>query len=409
MPAELSFSLKQARRLALAAQGFSGRQPPALIKAAQVNRLVERLGVLQIDSVNAVVRSHYLPLFSRLGNYAPLILEQAAWSSGRRRSLFEYWGHEASLLPMALYPLMRWRMARAAQGQGIYQQMARFGREQQATIARVLSIVEQQGALGAGSLSTREERAGPWWDWSDEKHALEWLFAAGQVTVAGRRGFERLYDLPERVIPADILQQTPLDEAEAQRGLVLHSATALGVGTEKDLRDYFRLDPADSRGRLAELVEDGQLIACEVQGWKQPAYCLPEPKVPRKVPASALLSPFDSLIWERSRTERLFDFRYRLEIYTPQDKRVYGYYVLPFLHNERIAARVDLRAERAAGRLAVHAVHEEEPGLDEEGMQALALNLRQMADWLGLEQIQLNCQRASAARLRVALLALDLF
>ncbi|MCS3416343.1 uncharacterized protein YcaQ [Pseudomonas sp. BIGb0450] len=409
MPAELSFSLKQARRLALAAQGFSGRQPPALIKAAQVNRLVERLGVLQIDSVNAVVRSHYLPLFSRLGNYSPLILEQAAWSSGRRRSLFEYWGHEASLLPMALYPLMRWRMDRAAQGQGIYQQMARFGREQQATIARVLGIVEQQGALGAGSLSTREERAGPWWDWSDEKHALEWLFAAGLVTVAGRRGFERLYDLPERVIPAEILQQAPLNEAQAQRGLLLHSATALGVGTEKDLRDYFRLDPSDSRGRLAELVEDGQLITCQVQGWKQPAYCLPEPKIPRKVPASALLSPFDSLIWERSRTERLFDFRYRLEIYTPQDKRVYGYYVLPFLHNERIAARVDLRAERAAGRLAVHAVHEEEPGLDEEGMQALALNLRQMADWLGLEQIQLNCQRASAARLRVELLALDLF
>ncbi|NVZ82380.1 winged helix-turn-helix domain-containing protein [Pseudomonas yamanorum] len=409
MPAELSFSLKQARRLALAAQGFSGRQPPALIKAAQVNRLVERLGVLQIDSVNAVVRSHYLPLFSRLGNYSPLILEQAAWSSGRRRSLFEYWGHEASLLPMALYPLMRWRMERAAQGQGIYQQMARFGREQQATIARVLGIVEQQGALGAGSLSTREERAGPWWDWSDEKHALEWLFAAGLVTVAGRRGFERLYDLPERVIPTEILQQAPLNEAQAQRGLLLHSATALGVGTEKDLRDYFRLDPSDSRGRLAELVEDGQLITCQVQGWKQPAYCLPEPKIPRKVPASALLSPFDSLIWERSRTERLFDFRYRLEIYTPQDKRVYGYYVLPFLHNERIAARVDLRAERAAGRLAVHAVHEEDPGLDEEGMQALALNLRQMADWLGLEQIQLNCQRASAARLRVELLALDLF
>jgi uncharacterized protein YcaQ len=404
MPAELSFSLKQARRLALAAQGFSGRQPPALIKAAQVNRLVERLGVLQIDSVNAVVRSHYLPLFSRLGNYSPLVLEQAAWSQGRRRSMFEYWGHEASLLPMTLYPLMRWRMQRASQGQGIYQQMARFGREQQATIARVLAIVEQQGALGAGSLSTREERAGPWWDWSDEKHALEWLFAAGLVTVVGRRGFERLYDLPERVIPPAILQQAPLSEAEAQRGLLLHSATALGVGTEKDLRDYFRLEPGDSRARLAELVEEGQLITCQVQGWKQSAYCLPEPKVPRKVPASALLSPFDSLVWERSRTERLFDFRYRLEIYTPQDKRVYGYYVLPFLHNERIAARVDLRAERAAGRLAVHAVHEEEPGLDEEGMQALALNLRQMANWLGLEQVQLNCQRASAARLRVAML-----
>lgn len=406
MPAALSFSLKQVRRMALAAQGFSGRRAPAQIKAAHLNRLIERLGVLQIDSVNAVVRSHYLPLFSRLGHYSPLILEQAAWSQGRRRSLFEYWGHEASLLPMALYPLMRWRMERAKLGQGIYSQMARFGREQQATIQRVMQTVEQQGALGAGGLSTREERAGPWWDWSDEKHALEWLFAAGLVTVAGRRGFERLYDLPERVIPGEILQQSALSEAEAQRGLLLHSATALGVGTEKDLRDYFRLDPVDSRNRLAELVENGQLLACQVQGWKAPAFCLPDPKVPRKVPASALLSPFDSLIWERSRTERLFDFRYRLEIYTPQDKRVFGYYVLPFLHNERIAARVDLRAERANGRLAVHAVHEEEPGLDEGGMQALALNLQQMASWLGLEQVQLNCQRPSAARLRVAMLNL---
>lgn len=180
-----------------------------MIKAVHLNRVIDRLGVLQIDSVNAVVRSHYLPLFSRLGDYAPLLLEDAAWSQGRRRSLFEYWGHEASLLPMALYPLMRWRMERAKLGQGIYAQMARFGREQQATVHRVLQAVEERGALGAGSLSTREERAGPWWDWSDEKHALEWLFAAGLVTVAGRRGFERLYDLPERVIPVGILQQSP--------------------------------------------------------------------------------------------------------------------------------------------------------------------------------------------------------
>ncbi|CRM11972.1 hypothetical protein [Pseudomonas sp. 37 R 15] len=406
MPAILSFSLKQARRMALAAQGFSGRQPPVQIKAAHLNRLIERLGVLQIDSVNALVRSHYLPLFSRLGNYSPLMLEQAAWSQGRRRTMFEYWGHEASLLPMAMYPLMRWRMERARQGQGIYAQMARFGRERQDTVQRVLQAVEQRGALGAGSLSTREERAGPWWDWSDEKHALEWLFAAGLVTVAGRRGFERLYDLPERVIPGDILQ-TFVSDDEALRGLLLHSASALGVATEKDLRDYFRLDPVDSRQRLAELVEEGQLLSCQVQGWKQSAYCLPEPKVPRNVPTSALLSPFDSLIWERARTERLFDFRYRLEIYTPQHKRVYGYYVLPFLHNERIAARIDLRAERANGCLAVHAVHEQEQGLDEPGMLALALNLRQMADWLGLQQVKLNCQRASAARLRLAMLKMD--
>jgi uncharacterized protein len=406
MPAELSLSLKQARRLALAAQGFSGRQPPATIKASQLNRLIERLGILQIDSVNALVRSHYLPLFSRLGNYSADLLDQAAWSQGRRRTLFEYWGHEASLLPLSMYPLMRWRMQRAAQGEGIYQQLARFGREQQETIRRVLASVEELGALGAGSLSTRQERAGPWWDWSAEKHALEWLFAAGEVTVAGRRGFERLYDLPERVIPESILKQPLLGETEAQRGLLLHAANALGVGTEKDLRDYFRLSLTECRSGLAELVENGELLVCRVQGWKQPGYCLPDPKVPRKVEASALLSPFDSLIWERSRTERLFDFRYRLEIYTPPDKRVYGYYVLPFLHNERIAARVDLRAERALGRLAVHAVHEEEPGLDHEGMQALAVNLRQMADWLGLEQIQLNCPRASAARLRVALTGL---
>jgi uncharacterized protein YcaQ len=403
MSTSSSFSLKQARRLALTAQGFTGRQPPAPVKSARINRLIERLGTVQIDSVNALVRSHYLPLFSRLGHYSHDLLDQAAWGRGRQRTLFEYWGHEASLLPLSMYPLMRWRMLRASRGEDIYQQLARFGREQQDTVRRVLASVQALGALGAGSLSTRQERAGPWWDWSAEKHALEWLFAAGEVTVAGRRGFERLYDLPERVIPAAILQQPLLSEAEAQRGLLLHAATALGVGTEKDLRDYFRLGPADSRPRLAELVESGDLLACEVQGWRQPAFCLREPKVPRKVETSALLSPFDSLIWERSRTERLFDFRYRLEIYTPQSKRVYGYYVLPFLHNERIAARVDLRAERALGRLAVHAVHEEEPGLDEEGMQALAVNLQQMAQWLGLERVQLNCPRASAARLRVVL------
>ncbi|WP_434629451.1 YcaQ family DNA glycosylase [Pseudomonas sp. Z1-29] len=407
MPATVSFTLRQARRLALAAQGFDGRPSPASVQPARLNRLIERLGVVQIDSVNALVRSHYLPLFSRLGHYNRDLLDQAAWSQGGRRTLFEYWGHEASLMPVAMYPLMRWRMARAARGEGIYQQLARFGREQQDVIHRVLQAVQEQGALGAGSLSTRQEKAGPWWDWSAEKHALEWLFAAGKVTVAGRRGFERLYDLPERVLPESVLRQPQLDEAHAQRALLLHAAQALGVGTEKDLRDYFRLDPADSRARLAELEEAGELLRCQVQGWKQPAWCQPTVKIPRKVAASALLSPFDSLVWERSRTERLFDFRYRLEIYTPVHKRVYGYYVLPFLHNERIAARVDLRAERALGRLAVHAVHEEEPGLDEEGMQALAMNLRRMADWLGLERVQLNCQREGGVRLAVALARVD--
>jgi uncharacterized protein len=405
MSADLSvqqLSVKQARRVALVAQGFNGRQPPATIAARHVTQVIERLGVVQIDSVNALVRSHYLPLFSRLGNYPQKLLDQAAWSQGRQRKLFEYWGHEASLLPIELYPLMRWRMQRAAQGEGIYQQLATFGREQPQTLARVLQAVRDQGALGAGSISTREDRAGQWWDWSQEKLALEWLFAAGEVTVAGRRGFERLYDLPERVLPAQIIDHPELTEADAQRGLLLHAVTALGIGTEKDIRDYFRQDSAPAKVGLAELVEDGAIEAVQVKGWKQPAYILPGSKIPRKVTASALLSPFDSLVWERARTERLFDFHYRLEIYTPAHKRVYGYYVLPFLHNERIAARIDLRAERAAGRLAVHAVHEEQPGLDEEGMQALAANLRQLANWLGLPEVLINCQRASAARLRVA-------
>jgi uncharacterized protein YcaQ len=403
----MELSIKQARRLALAAQGFRGRQPPALIKASHVNRLIERLGVLQIDSVNALVRSHYLPLFSRLGNYSQTLLDQAAWSQGRHRRLFEYWGHEASLLPVALYPLMVWRMRRAAQGEGIYQGLAKFGREHKLVIERVLQAVRERGALGAGSLSTREERAGPWWDWSAEKLALEWLFAAGEVTVAGRRGFERLYDLPERVLPAEVLNHPSVSEADAQRELLLHAARALGVGTEKDLRDYFRQDPLPSRTALAELVEAGQLQRAQVKGWNHAAFCLAESAAPGKVSASALLSPFDSLIWERARTERLFDFRYRLEIYTPQHKRVYGYYVLPFLHHERIAARVDLRAERAAGRLAVHAVHEEERGLDDEGIHALARNLRQLAGWLGLAEIRINCQRASATRVMSALETTD--
>jgi uncharacterized protein YcaQ len=405
MSTPLSLSLKQARRLALSAQGFAGRSSAAEVKPARLNQLIERLGVVQIDSVNAVVRSHYLPLFSRLGEYAPSLLEQAAWGSGKRRTLFEYWGHEASLLPHALYPLMRWRMQRAAHGQGIYSQLAQFGREQQDVVQRVLATVRDQGATGAGALTTREERAGPWWDWSAEKMALEWLFAAGEVTVAGRRGFERLYDMPERVLPSAWLNHPDVPEAEAQRQLLLHSASALGVATEKDLRDYFRLDPKDSQARLAELLEVGALLPVKVEGWDKTAYCLPEPSIPRAVKASALLSPFDSLVWERARTERLFDFRYRLEIYTPQPKRVYGYYVLPFLHNERLAGRVDVRAERSSGRLLVHAFHEETVGLDEEGVHALARNLLAMARWLGLGEVWVGCPKERSERLRGALRA----
>jgi uncharacterized protein YcaQ len=378
----LSLSLREARRLALVAQGFSGRRP-RIAKMAHVTGLIERLGVLQIDSVNALVRSHYLPLFSRLGPYQQGLLEQAAWSQGRRRSLFEYWGHEASLLPLSLYPLLRWRMRRARNGEGIYKQLAQFAREQQPLIAQVLHAVRERGALGAGSLGQGEARSSAWWGWSAEKHALEWLFAAGEVTVAGRRGFERLYDLPERVLPAELLEQPELDVALAQRQLLLRAAQALGVATEKDLRDYYRLDARDSQMRLAELLENAQLQAVRVQGWTQKAYCLGEPKIPRKVGASALLSPFDSLIWERARTERLFGFRYRIEIYTPAPRRQHGYYVLPFLMDGALVARVDLKSDRQAGVLRVQKTTCEETA-PPETRERLAAELALMADWLGL-------------------------
>lgn len=384
----LSLSLAEARRLALAAQGF-GRTPRGAIAHKQLQAQIERLGVVQIDSVNALVRSHYLPTFSRLGHYQAEHLDELAWGRARRRRLFEYWGHEASLLPLELYPLLRWRMRRAADGQGIYSQLAKFGVERRDAIDSVLQSVRERGALSAGSLSSRTEKTGPWWDWSAEKMALEWLFAAGLVTVAGRRGFERLYDLPERVIPADVLNPPDLDDDEAQRRLLLRSADALGVATERDLRDYYRLDVSDSKRRIAELVEAGELLPVTVQGWRQVAYCRGEPRIPRRVRHSALLSPFDSLIWERERTERLLGFRYRLEIYTPQAKRVYGYYVLPFLHHERLLARVDLRSERATGRLAVHAVHLEEAVLSEEARLALGDSLRALAHWLGLDEVWL--------------------
>ena len=398
MTSTQTLTLAQARRLALRAQGF-GRVQSGAVGHRQLLAQIGRLGVLQIDSVNALVRSHYLPLFSRLGAYDRTLLEQAAWSQGRRRGLFEYWGHEASLLPLSFHPLLRWRMQQARNGEGIYKHMARFGREQQPLIRRVLQSVSEQGALGAGSLGQKAAGSSAWWGWSAEKHALEWLFAAGEVTVAGRRGFERLYDLPERVLPAAVLSAPELNSAEAQRQLLLHAADALGVATEKDLRDYYRLDARDSQARLAELLEAGELQQLRVQDWAQPAYCRGTPKIPRRIETSALLSPFDSLIWERARTERLFDFRYRLEIYTPQHKRVYGYYVLPFLHRERLAARVDLRAERAHGCLAVHAVHVEAAGLDEQGLVALASSLRAMAAWLGLERVALNCTSSNAVRL----------
>ena len=309
-----SLSLREARRLALRAQGF-GNQPRGGAGPAALYRQAARLNVLQIDSVNALVRSHYLPLFSRLGHYAFTDFDALAWGQGRRRQLYECWAHEASLVPAEVWAELRWRRDQARQGIGIYRQLARFAVEQPQVVAQTLEAVVQRGALGAGSLAKRVEQAGPWWDWSPGKLALEWLFAAGEVTVAGRRGFERLYDLPERVLPAEILA-APADTPEAaRRALLLRSARALGVASEVQLRDYFRLSPAEARQGLAELLEEGSLQPLQVQGWSKPAYVAETPNPGRPVRAAALLSPFDSLVWERERTEQLFGFRYRLDLH----------------------------------------------------------------------------------------------
>ena len=269
-----TLSAAAARRIALAAQGFARPRPALPPTPAQALREIDRLGLVQIDSVSAVVRSHYLPLFSRLGPYPCGLLDQLAYD-GRRRKLFEYWGHEASLIPVRLQPMLRWRMARAGAGQGTYGQLARFARDRRGYVDDVLAEVRIRGALGAGDLADGSRGQGGWWGWSDGKTALEFLFWAGAVTTATRRGFERIYDLPERVLPKPVLALPTPEPAEAQRALLLHAGRALGVATARDLRDYFRLDAADVPARLAELVEAGQLLPVTVEGWAQPAYLDP--------------------------------------------------------------------------------------------------------------------------------------
>jgi uncharacterized protein YcaQ len=379
-----SLSAAQARRIALAAQGFADPAPRGVPDIRALRRVLGRVGLLQIDSVNVLVRSHYLPLYSRLGAYPRTLLERAAYRSPRE--LFEYWGHEASLLPVATQPLLRWRMARAESD--AWGRMRRIQAEKPGFVDEVRALVAARGPVGAGEIAEpRAVRAGPWWDWDDTKTALEWLFYTGEISTASRRGFERLYDLTSRVLPPAVLATPTPEPAEAHRGLVRIAARALGVATERDLRDYFRLSVTDARAAVTTLVEDGGLVPVRVEGWRGAAFLDPAARLPRRVDAAALLSPFDSLVWERSRTERLWDFRYRLEIYTPAHKRVHGYYVLPFLLGEHLVARVDLKADRRTGLLRVPGVHLEAGRAADEVAAALAPSLHRLAAWLGLEAV----------------------
>lgn len=350
-------------------------------------RVVGRLGLVQIDSVNVLARAHLVPFFSRLGPYDPALLDRAAYGGGRQRTLFEYWAHEASFVRLDLHPALRWRMAEARAGRGIYGDLARFAAERRPFVDAVLAEIAAGGPRTAGELAGGGRASKAWWGWSDGKRALEWLFWAGLVTTRTRRNFARVYDLAERVIPPAILALPTPEPAEAHRRLVRVAARALGIATEPDLRDYFRLDPASSRAAVASLAEAGELLPVSVEGWAAPAYLDPEAARPRRIEARTLVSPFDPIVWERARTERLFGLRYRIEIYTPAHKREHGYYVLPFLHGDRVAARVDLKADRKAGRLLVPAVHVE-PGHDPAVVRAaLGAELAEVARWLGLGAI----------------------
>jgi uncharacterized protein len=398
-----SLSLTEARRIALAAQGFGEPRPAPAHDKRALRRLIGRLGVVQIDSVNVLARAHTLPAFSRLGPYRIGDLQALAYA-GRRRALFEYWGHEASLLPVALQPMLRWRMARASRGEGIYKTLATFARERGELIAQVQREIADRGPLRAGELSHQHKGDGGWWGWSDGKRALEWLFWTGAVSTATRyETFERAYDLSERVLPKAIVEAPTPAEAEAQRHLLRIAAGALGIASERCLRDYFRLPVADARARIAELVEAGDLLPIAVQSAFPSAYLYRHARHPRPMAAQALLAPFDPLIWQRQRAELLFGARIRLELYTPPEKRVHGYYVLPFLLGDRIVARVDLKAERARAVLRVQAVHGE-AGIATAVVEPLALELRLMARWLGLHRVEVrpagNLARPLAAAVR---------
>lgn len=379
-------SLPEARRIALAAQGFADAAPRGAVDRRLLRRVFARVGLIQIDSVNVVVRSHYLPAFSRLGPYDAGLLDRAAY--GRERSLFEYWGHEASLLPLELQPLLRWRMERAKRGLGTWGRMARIVREEPGLLKRLRDTIAERGPLAASGFEGARG-TGSWWGWSDVKVGLEALFWCGEITTAYRKGFERVYDLPERVLPRASLDTPTPTEADAQRDLVRIAARAMGIAAERDLRDYFRLDLADARARVAELADAGELERVRVDGVRGERYLARGARLPRKVEARALLSPFDSLIWERARTRELFGFDFRLEIYTPQHKRVHGYYVLPFLLGDRLVARVDVKHDRAAGILRALAVHLE-PGVPKRDvLPALRAELHAMAGWLGAREVGL--------------------
>jgi uncharacterized protein YcaQ len=374
----IQLSNAQARRIALGAQGFKNSRPTGRVDRRHLRKLVDQMGVIQIDSVNVLVRSQELPLFARLGPHPRSLI----WDASADGELFEYWVHVASHAPVALHPLMRWRM----EDQHAWKAVDQLEARRPGYLDEVLDRIRVDGPVRSADLDQRDGKKGPWWDWDDGKLALEVLFHQGRATGVRRQNdFARVYDLTENVIPAEILARPTPTPDEAHKELLVLAAQHHGVGTLDDLTDYHRLKIPRSRPLVNELVEEGWLLQVEVEGWTKPAYLHPAAKRPRQISARALLSPFDPVVWYRNRAERLFGFHYRIEIYVPEPKRQYGYYVLPFLLGDELVGRVDLKADRKAGQLLVQGSYGE-PGINERYVAAeLAEELQLMADWLELD------------------------
>ncbi len=373
-------SSAEARRIALAAQGFADRRPRGTVALRHLERVLKRLHLVQLDSVNVLVRSHYMPFFSRLGTYDCSLLDDQAYRKGR---VFEYWAHEACIVPVEQYPLFRHRM------EGWRRWPSRkpwLESQYPGYLDAVLEEVRTRGPLTVGQLEDGGARTGPWWGYGKGKLALEAHFAHGDLTTRARRNFSRVYDLPDRVLPAAALSAPPPSAEDAHSEMLRRAAAALGVATVADLADYYRLKTAEARPRIQELADSGELLPVEVEGWAQPAYLHRDAKA-RRVNAVALLTPFDSLVWNRDRTERLFGFRYRIEIYVPEGQRQFGYYVMPFLLGDRLVARVDLKAHRQAGTLEARGAFLETGEKAGPVAEALAGHLAEMAAWLGLERV----------------------
>jgi uncharacterized protein YcaQ len=373
-------SAAEARRIAIAAQGLADPRPTGRVTRRHLRKVMEQIGLIQIDSVNVLVRSQELPLFARLGPHPRSLIDDATAAG----ELFEYWVHEASHVPTEHYHLHRWKM----QGEHRWGAVTRLKERRPELVEEVLARIEANGPMVSGEFNARVGPKGTWWDWDDAKIALEHLFWSGKLTARRRpNDFARMYELTERWIPQRELDRPVPTEHEARKELLVLAARHHGVGTFDDLADYHRQNKPIARPLLHELVEEGRLLPVSVEGWSKPGYLHPEARRPRRVSARALLSPFDSLVFNRERTERVFGFHYRIEIYVPPPKRIYGYYVLPFLLGDELVARVDLKSDRRTGALVVQGAYAE-PGVpDEVVVPELLAELRLMASWLELERI----------------------